>query len=102
MQKQPPKKTKIKIKCTCGTKLKASDSVAGKRVTCSVCKKMLYVPRIENPEKTLLASEDASGWIRVKCACGQVIKAPMEWAGKTGTCPRCGADVVMPKPERTF
>lgn len=94
--------TAIKIKCTCGTKLNAMDDMAGKRVKCAVCKKTLFVPRVENPEKTLVASEDLSGWIRVRCGCSKVIKAPMEWAGRVGTCPKCGAKVLMPKPEQVL
>jgi DNA-directed RNA polymerase subunit RPC12/RpoP len=35
--------------------------------------------------------------LRVKCSkCGKVVAAKMDWAGKSGKCPGCGASVMFP------
>lgn len=52
-------------------------------------------PRIEVP------TEQTEEILRVKCGCGKVVKAPADWAGRKGSCPRCSKDIEMPYPKAT-
>jgi len=102
----------IRIECVCGARLKAPESSIGKSVRCAACGNAVYVadpalvsavgggetPRAKPVRAGVqVANRELTAWIRVTCACGKVIKAPPEWAGKKGACPRCGADLTMPE-----
>jgi hypothetical protein len=89
----------IRIKCTCGTRLKVPDTYSGKSVRCSVCSETVFVPTPTTTGIAIPANQETAAWIRVECKCGKSIKAPAEWAGKSGNCPRCGEEVIMPFPD---
>ena len=91
----------IRIKCTCGARLKAPDGSVGKSVRCSVCGNAVFVPGARAGSAVQTANAELEAWIRVVCKCGKVIKSPPEWAGKIGHCPRCGVEQVMPTAEQT-
>jgi hypothetical protein len=67
-------------------------------VRCSVCGSAVFVPNKRTPGKAIIANEEVEAWIRTSCGCGKVIKVPPEWGGRTGQCPRCFAEVIMPRP----
>ena len=43
----------IPIKCACGKKLSLKDELAGKKVKCPACQKVLSVPKPKAPEESL-------------------------------------------------
>lgn len=76
----------IVVNCTCGRKLKAKNALAGKRVKCPMCGKVINLPK----------QKEAPSSIRVMCQCGQTLQANATLAGKRVRCPACSQTTVMP------
>jgi membrane associated rhomboid family serine protease/predicted RNA-binding Zn-ribbon protein involved in translation (DUF1610 family) len=36
-------------------------------------------------------------FIKVVCSCGKKVKFPIQYAGRTGSCPKCGKPIAIPK-----
>ena len=47
-------------------------------------------------ESAAVSSRAADGIIRFYCGCGQKIKMPVKYAGRAGTCPKCGGKITIP------
>jgi hypothetical protein len=96
---------RIRVRCgVCNARLKVPEAVCGGVIRCHHCKAKILVPsRSVQGTKTIQLRTSEAGfdvkeqpWLRVQCDCGKVIKAPIEWAGKIGHCPRCGKAHKMP------
>ena len=91
----------IRIKCSCGSRLKAPGSAAGGQIRCWHCGVKLTVPGRPapaaglGPDELSFVLDQAKPWIRVTCECGKTIKSPPDWVGKQGTCPRCNRGLTM-------
>ena len=85
----------ISLICKCGNAFAVSHDTDREAVPCPTCKEPVEVPSIEAALGHLVESESAR-WIRVTCECGKVIKGPRKWAGRTGNCPTCKKQIVMP------
>jgi hypothetical protein len=87
---------------SCGNLVQTPDAAAGKKGRCPFCSDVMQVPHastvyVEPPPPAQAAP--ALPPIPVACpACGQMVLAPAEYAGETGTCPRCQGDIVIPIP----
>jgi DNA-directed RNA polymerase subunit RPC12/RpoP len=42
-------------------------------------------------------NESPESLIHFKCKCGQKIKVPQIYAGRTGRCPKCSARIIIPQ-----
>ena len=87
----------IRLKCSCGARLKVPDSVAGGKIRCWQCGAKLDVPGVagSKTDELVLPEEFQTPWIRITCECGKTIKAPPDWVGKQGQCPRCNREMMM-------
>ena len=89
----------IVFQCACGRRLKASHAAIGKTAECDSCGVRVVVPEKSSfGDQIEIGGEkiDTSRWLRARCACGKVLKAPPKMAGSSGACPRCGRTVKMP------
>ncbi len=96
---------RIRVRCgVCNARLKVPEAVCGGVIRCHHCKAKILVPSqsVQGTKTIQLRTSEAGfdvkeqPWLRVQCDCGKVIKAPIEWAGKVGHCPRCGKAHKMP------
>jgi serine/threonine protein kinase len=77
-----------KVVCPCGQKLAVRSDLAGKKIRCPKCQRLLSIPaRVAVAPKPL----------KVTCRCGQQYHARADLAGKTVKCLRCGASLSVPK-----
>lgn len=89
----------IKLLCpSCGKKVKFPVKYAGRTGSCPKCGKPIAIPRTGdgNVKKSAVQSGAADGMIRLSCKCGQKIKVPKKYSGKTGKCPQCGSKITIP------
>ncbi len=78
-----------RVVCPCGQRLAVRMSLAGKKIRCPKCSRLLAIPAI--PAVTSPTT------LRVSCRCGQHYHARADLAGKTVKCLRCGAPLAVPK-----
>jgi membrane associated rhomboid family serine protease len=53
-------------------------------------------PQVLSPSGTGQA-EFQQEFIKVFCPCGKKVKFPIQYAGRTGSCPKCGKPITIPK-----
>jgi membrane associated rhomboid family serine protease len=58
-----------------------------------IYKKVRVKPEVQSMEK----NKPVESVIRFECRCGQKIKVPGIYGGKTGRCPKCSARIVIPQ-----
>lgn len=96
----------VRSTCSCGHTLSVPGQYAGKAVRCPRCGQTVKIPGSASPPPATgskparpVASQDSpvERYIRFACTCGRRFKAPAIHAGRSGTCPRCGARVVVPR-----
>lgn len=75
--------------CPCGQRLAVRISLAGKKIRCPKCGRLLAVAPIHT---TMPATP-----LKIACRCGQRYRANAALAGKTFKCRRCGASLALPK-----
>lgn len=90
----------IRTACACGKDVAVPRQYAGRTIRCASCGQHVVIPHKSDffgpaaePARTP-PRRDLS--IRFACACGRKIKAPAQYAGKTGKCPQCGSRVRIP------
>jgi serine/threonine protein kinase len=86
--KKRPVAPRRRVVCPCGQKLSVKKDLAGKKIRCPKCQRLLAIPV---PERV------ASKPLKVTCQCGQQYHARADLAGKTVKCMRCGAPLAVPK-----
>ena len=64
----------IYFKCLCGKHLAVDESMAGRTVDCSECKKPVQIPKPE---------------LKRECFCGKTILAPASMVGEKVRCVEC-------------
>jgi len=90
------------ITCSgCSERFEATPVADGPSQTpCPYCGQLNEVPEEAEPGSAQgreVAHVGPDGLIRVKCTgCGFRIKAPPEYSGKRGRCPKCKAEIFMP------
>jgi serine/threonine protein kinase len=82
-QPDPPRR---KVTCPCGQKLAVKPSLAGKKIRCPKCRKVVKIP----------AAPAVRPAVEVACRCGQRYRARADLAGTTVKCVRCGAPLPVP------
>lgn len=85
----------LRIICNCGARLRVADTSRGKSVRCSYCNADIFVPKVYRTRQVTEENPQGVVWIRATCACAKVIKAPEEWLGKVGKCPKCRRDLAL-------
>jgi hypothetical protein len=106
------------VRCQCGKRLSAPDSLAGKRVACPACKAILDIPgpsgASASPSKETVPSGTNAAYASAQsaqaaqqapassyvagCHCGQQFSVTPEMAGMVSTCPSCGGSFTVPAP----
>src|SRR5438067_3443195 len=107
----------IQFQCpNCRQPYKVRDDLAGKKVTCKECKKVVTVPAtaavdhgvLEHLAVSALADEPApapaadgdTGTVEVECPmCAETVQFPAAQAGKRAPCPSCRRIVQVPLPK---
>ncbi len=94
-----PPDGRSRVRCACGKALRVSRQYAGKTVVCPQCGAAVAVPgdgpaAASGTRRPLSRTDD---FIRLRCACGKRIKVPGRYAGRSGTCPQCGARIRIPR-----
>lgn len=83
----------ILVRCTCGKKLSAPDTMAGKRVACPSCKATVDIPA---GTAAAPSNAPATNSFIVSCTCGQQFTATPDMAGMQSSCPTCGSLLTVP------
>ena len=93
------------VHCTCGTAIKVPADAVGREQSCPVCAtpfKVVWALDPKTREKVLTRVAATGKEIRIPagthqvvCACGQVLVARKDQAGKKDKCPVCGASMVI-------
>lgn len=93
------------IRCTCGTTISVPADAVGREQSCPSCStpyKAVWAVDPKSREKVLtrVAAKGAAlrippGAHQLNCACGQVLVARKDQAGKKVKCPVCGASMVI-------
>jgi hypothetical protein len=93
------------VRCACGASVKVPVETVGRDQTCSACGvafKVVWALDPKTREKVLTRVAEKGNAIRIPfgshqltCACGQVLVARKEQAGKKVKCPVCGASMVI-------
>jgi len=89
----------VVVGCACGKCIRATRQYAGKLVTCPHCKAKVQIPDAGPSGKLGIQNSElkTDTHIRFRCQCGKVVKVPARYAGRSGTCPRCGTRVRVPR-----
>jgi serine/threonine protein kinase len=82
----PQQVARRRVVCTCGQKLAVRLELAGKKIRCPKCKRLLAIP----------ANREKPSPLMVACRCGQKYRARPDLAGKTVKCLKCGAPLAVP------
>ncbi len=91
--------------CACGERISVSPQYANKVVQCPRCRARVRIPPLTSPSpvrRPRPAAASRAGCknrqqaIRFACPCGKKIKVPARYAGRFGTCPRCGTRLRIP------
>jgi len=99
-------RTPIRQTCSCGNTLSVLWQYAGKAVRCPRCGKTVKIPGrpsasqapgLKLADAAAAQNHPAGKYIRFACACGRRFKVPAIHAGRSGTCPQCGAKVTVPR-----
>jgi len=93
------------VRCACGATLSIPAEVVGREQTCSACGVIFKVVWALDPktrDKVLTRVAEKGNAIRIppgshqlNCACGQVLVARKDQAGKKVKCPVCGASMII-------
>jgi hypothetical protein len=93
------------VHCTCGMAIKVPADAVGREQACPVCAtpfKVVWALDPKTREKVLTRVAATGKEIRIPagthqvvCACGQVLVARKDQAGKKVKCPVCGASMVI-------
>jgi membrane associated rhomboid family serine protease len=95
----------IRTACACGNAIRVTRQYAGRTVRCPRCRHPVVIPaqtEFFGPAPALppiVASKPKKAkdkHIRFICTCGKRMKAPVEYAGRSAKCPRCGARLKIP------
>jgi hypothetical protein len=80
---------------TCSKRYSVSDALVGRSMTCRDCRSIL-VSETPSPRPAVPAPGH-DPFITFACgSCGITLKVPGTQGGKTGKCPKCQADLVVP------
>jgi hypothetical protein len=99
----PPAKTTeefMRIRCSCGKKLKVPAASAGKTAQCPQCQKRFKIPQKRPVGPQTMPAEPQKPkepFIRFACSCGKRLKVPADLAGKSGRCPQCQGRLRIPE-----
>jgi DNA-directed RNA polymerase subunit RPC12/RpoP len=96
----------VRTACACGTSIKVARQYVGRAVRCPHCGRGVVIPPQSDafgaplpPTATRHAPAAAQdGFIRFVCPCGKKLKMPAHYAGRSGKCPQCGAQLRIPPP----
>lgn len=94
----------IEVTCDCGRLFVAPESLAGKKVECLGCGRIVLISAPPSHGRTAPApkpSQPKSSMIEVRCACGQEFMAGDELAGKRVKCRSCGKVLDVPVRSRS-
>jgi ribosomal protein S27E len=94
----------IEVKCNCGRLFVAPESLAGKKVECLGCGRIVAIGAPVASVRTLSVAKPShpkSSMIEVRCACGQEFMAGEELAGKRVKCRACGKVLDVPSGGRS-
>ena len=95
----------IRTICPCGQPIRVTRQYAGRTVRCPRCRHSVVIPNntdffgpapvlpplaVSKPEK----AQDKH--IHFVCTCGKKMKAPVQYAGRSVKCPRCGIRLKIP------
>lgn len=93
------------VRCVCGTPVTIPAEAVGRELTCPSCSaefKPVWAVDPKSREKVLTRAAAKGGAIRIPagshqlvCACGQVLVARKDQAGKKVKCPVCSASMVI-------
>jgi DNA-directed RNA polymerase subunit M/transcription elongation factor TFIIS len=93
------------VRCACGTSVSVPADTVGREQTCPSCAavfKVVWAVDQKTREKVLTRVAATGGAIRIPagshqliCACGQVLVARKDQAGRKVKCPVCGAAIVV-------
>jgi membrane associated rhomboid family serine protease len=104
VERDPAGDKLVIVGCACGKCIRATRQYAGKLVTCPHCKAKVRVPDERASEPPGLSrrvaakgSAASDGYIRFRCHCGKVVRVPAQYAGQSGTCPRCHSSLRVPR-----
>jgi hypothetical protein len=88
----------ILMNCTCGKQLRVPDDYAGRRIKCPACgeAQTVAVTQASDTPPPPARAPAPSGMIRFACACGKLLQAREEYAGRMTRCPKCGEAMEIP------
>jgi membrane associated rhomboid family serine protease/DNA-directed RNA polymerase subunit RPC12/RpoP len=95
----------IRTACTCGGAIRVTRQYAGRTIRCPRCRQGVVVPSktdLFGPAPSLAPlprerpEKPKDPCLHFVCACGKRIKAPVQYAGRSVKCPRCGSRLKIP------
>lgn len=95
----------IRTACTCGGVIRVTRQYAGRTVRCPRCRQGVVIPNktdLFGPAPSLAPlpherpKKPKDPCLHFVCACGKRIKAPVQYAGRSVKCPRCGSRLKIP------
>lgn len=95
----------VRTACVCGNVIRVTRQYAGRTVRCPRCQQEVVVPDKTDffgpapspaPPPLTRPKKPQDPCLHFVCACGKKMKAPVQYAGRSVKCSRCGARLKIP------